>query len=74
MHSGFNLIQTNVSNFDNHAEYYHKLVNSAAVESAKIEIVALDGEITLFNEIYWKNTDFNRISATYYGPSSLFDF
>jgi hypothetical protein len=49
------------------------MINGAAVQSAHIDIIAGKGELSLFNETYWKNTDFNRISADYYGPSASFD-
>lgn len=52
--------------------YYHKFVNAAAVEMAYISIEAVDGEITLANESHWCGSDFNRIEATYYGPSNRY--
>lgn len=34
----------------------------------------MNGELSLFNEAYWSHLDFNKIGATYYGPSSSYEF
>ena len=48
---------------------YHSVINNATVRSAKAVISCSNGQMMSYDAQIWKNTEFNRMERTFYGPS-----
>ena len=70
VYQGINYFGSSGGNLEAYASYYNKLINSAAIQTAKVSLEAINAQVSVYGESFWRQISFNKIGANYYGPSS----
>ena len=69
VYQGINYFGSSGGDLEAYASFYNKFINSAAIQTAKVSIEAINAQISVYGESFWKQINFSKIGADYYGPS-----